>query len=238
MQSLLIDIDQEMPMPADELVGAFHSAAGHHRESDIVKLLSQIDAKTAQLDPLRIATAASNLVDWNRQLKQLSQDFPIRKQILGPRDRLDEKWKAEGTFLDDPEIRDLVSTDLARMAAVRQLATASRSQLIDVAQNGEPVEVALEAYRLLGAPNIDPPWPTGATELSTDHDMRARLEKSLASISNADERTAPLQMLHEEAPERWKRVVEHARETQTLAAAWTLRQQFAIDDGQLDTLAP
>ena len=236
MRSLLTTLDQELPKTPDNLPAAFAEAGKTHREDEIGKLLASIDPKSPQLDSLKFATAAGSVAEWGRLLPKLAEDFPIKKSFVEPDARPDEKWSSHEVFFNDSAIQKIVKPDLERLAALRQLSTANREQLVDAARSSNRADVAFEAWRLLGTAPMQPAWPTGAQEIDTERDLRHRLEPMLAAVP-AEERAQPMQTFREQGPNRWRRAVERARDEQSLAAAWQARDAFGVDANQIGAMS-
>ena len=181
-----------------------------------------------------------------RDLAELGNDFPLRQRIVTPDVRPDEKWAAaKPEFWNDPRVQSVVQQDVERLRALRGLAGKPKDELIQVARGNERAELALHAWRLLGADGADAPWPTRPGELKTEAELRRRLSDLLAGLAHAvepgrpdDTATASLE-LRDEAPRRWRRFAEAAGTDESmLASAAELRGEFGVDAGQFAALPP
>ena len=238
MRTTLTDIDQEMPAIPAALAGAFKTAAQNHREQQIAALLTSIDPQSPQIEALRLASAASEQGQWGVLLQKLAADFPIRREFIDSDDRRDEKWaQQQPGFWGDPEVQKIVQPDVQRLVALRAVSGSSRDQLVQVARKTDRAEMAFAAWRELGSQRIAPTWPRGAAELNTEREMRDRIAGMLAKLKNPAEGQKAHQALDEQQPVRWRNVIENASDERTLAAAWNLRDAFAIDAPQINTLS-
>ena len=238
MRTTLTDMDQEMPPVPGELTGAFKAAAQRHREEQIAALLASIDPDSPQVEPLRLASAASEQRQWGGLLQKLATDFPIRKEFLGSDDRPDEKWaQQQPGFWGDPQIQQIVRQDVQRLAAMRELSGESRDKLVQAARTADRAELAFEAWSQLGSQRIQPTWPRGAGELSTELELHERIGNMLARLKDlADAKKARL-VLDQQTPLRWQNAIEHASDEPTLATAWKMRDVFAVGASQINSLS-
>lgn len=238
LQTTLKEIDDRFPQPPADLSEPFRAVAQRHREKEIGKLLETIDRVSLDADPIRTASSIAGFGDWCAMLRDLSKDFPLRKEFLTPEDRPDEKWAIQDSFWTDPDVRQLVAPDLARLQKLRVLSSLSREELLKTALKSDVPEVAFEAWRLLGTPGVQPAWPADTRELAAERDVRTRVAGLIDSLRVPASKLAPAAALREQAPLRWRRVLESATSEATLRDAWAMRQAFDVDAAQLDALSP
>jgi len=237
MQRTLTELEKQLPPVPSDLSGPLRVAAASHRDKVIASLLSGINPKSPQLDPLVLAGTGAALDDWYRMLRRLGQDFPIRRQLLEGDDRPEEKWSLQAGFWDDPDVQQIVRPDLARLAAIRSLASVPREELIKSASSSNGLELAFESWRQLGLGQIQPAWPANSQELLAERDMRRRLEAMVANLRDPRERASPLDMIRQQGPFRWRRAVEQIHDEAALAAAWRLKDYFGVDAAQIGLLS-
>ena len=90
-------------------------------------------------------------------------------------------------------------------------------------------EIGIKAWRLLGGDSIRPPWPTEPGELTIELKFRQLLAKSFNALKDPAEANEAAKELAEQAPIRWRRVVEYATSEEMLQTAWKYRELFAGD---------
>ena len=95
LRGLLVSLDQAFPPPPKMPADAMTKAARSRREQAIGQLLPRIDLRSPRLDAELVKTSVDAYTQWTTNLILLSQDFPITKELLGPDDRIDLKWKQE-----------------------------------------------------------------------------------------------------------------------------------------------
>jgi len=237
MRTTLADLDRQFPPVPAELSPEFRDVARKHRDQAIARLLEGVNAQSPHVDALRVAGAASSFGEWCGSLAALARDFPIRKEFLVPDDKPDEKWSLQEALWNDPDVRQLLQGSLERLARLRALAGEDRPELIDAARKSDVPEVAFEAWRRLGQERIHPAWPTTPGELSTELELRRRLGRMLAALTDVPARSAAIQTLRQQGPVRWRNVIETARDEETLHAAWKARDELAAGSDQLDALS-
>ena len=159
--------------------------------------------------------------------------------MINHTDHPDEHWKSKKPdFWNDAAIQTLVKEDMLRLNRLTALQGASREDLIKTMTGGGAAEGALEAWRLLGADTVRPPWPAKADELAAEFKFRQRLEAAFKGLKDPSEADVPARELAEQSPIRWRRFVEGAAAEAMLKDAWNLREGFAIDTKELSKLTP
>ena len=242
---VLPTLDKAFPRTPHKLtiqgMGAFNQAARDKREQALRHLLGKHDPSTLTPDAEPVKTAAKAYRDWTENLIELSRDFPLRTEILGVEERPDVKWrKKNAAFWDDPIVRELVRPHVERIERLQVVEHAPRPELLELAANSEVPEVALHAWRLLGAQKTTPPWPTAPDELKVEADVRARIHDLIwAQVNDETERTKAFEEMQRQGPVRWTRFAEAAgADEQMLASAAELREAMGVADTHLDTLTP
>lgn len=237
LRSLLVALDQGFP-PAPPFPNESYSAAAQaRREAAIARLLPLIDLHNPRLDPVAMKSAQDDFGAWSTELIELSQDFPIKKEILTADDHPDRQWKKKDpAFWNDPEVIKLVKDDVARLDRLAALDHASREELVTVLNTANEAELALKAWQLLGGKTIVPPWPTQTDELQAELKFRQRLSGSFNALKDPAEADGPSRELAAQAPIRWRRFVENATSQALLLDAWKLRSFFAPEAKELSAL--
>jgi formylglycine-generating enzyme required for sulfatase activity len=239
MRALLVALDQDFPPAPPFPNEAFMAAARLRREQAIGRLLPLIDLHAPKLDPDVVKSARADFGQWTANLVELSRDFPITREILGPADQFDKIWKAEKPeFWNDPAVQALIKDDVARLNRLNVLDGASRKDLVAAMTGATEAEIGIKAWRLLGADSIRPPWPTEPGELTVELKFRQLLSKSFNALKDPAEANEASKELAAQAPIRWRRVVEYATSEETLQDAWKFREVFAGDPRMIAKLPP
>jgi formylglycine-generating enzyme required for sulfatase activity len=239
MRSLLVALDQDFPPAPPFPNDPFMAAAKLRREQTIGRLLPLIDLHTAKLDADAVKSAKADFGQWTANLIALSRDFPITREILGPDDHPEKVWQTDKPeFWNDPAVQALIKDDVARINRLTALESASRSELIAAMTGATEAEVGIKAWRLLGVDSIRPPWPTEPGELMMELKFRQLLAKSFNALKDPAEADEASKELAEQAPIRWRRVVEYATSEETLQNAWKFREFFAGDPRLIAKLSP
>lgn len=248
LRDVLATLDREMPqvpkaltdevlieasaMKREEILGALVKA---HPPISIARDVNPRDkAGQAVLAPGQAFTR------WAHDLADLGKDFPIRRRILTPDVRPDEKWiKARPDFWNDRIVQRLVEPDVERLNQLRALNSKPRAELLKTAQSEKREELALHAWRVLGKEAIEPPWPTKPGELEAEAKIRSRLAGLIAPLAQSEEGSRALRELNDEAPRRWRRFAEAAGADEArLASAADLRIAFDVGPQHFAALAP
>ncbi|HZL37042.1 MAG TPA: SUMF1/EgtB/PvdO family nonheme iron enzyme [Tepidisphaeraceae bacterium] len=229
LRAVLVSLDQGFS-PAPSLpVETYTAVARLRREQAIETLLMPLDPRAPKLDADAVKHAQDAYGKWSAELVGLSRDFPIGQELLTLDDRPDQKWKTKDPgFWNDPLVQALVKDDLARLSRLAALSSASREQLVKSA-GSDVTEVALAAWRLLGAHGIDPPWPSQSNELTAELKIRQQLSQAIKYLKNPADAQAPNADLAEQGPIRWKRFARAATSEAMLQNAWNRQGSFGID---------
>jgi hypothetical protein len=254
LRDVLVAMDREMPPVPDLREENLADYAGRKREELLRRIVKddppinwarEMGAqKVPEAQPLQ--AAAGTFRQWVQDLVELGKDFPIRRRILTPDVRPDEKWAAaRPDFWKDPIVQLYVEPDLARLERLRALASKPREELVETARTERREELAIHAWRLLGGPNVQPAWPMRAGELAAEAETRRRLFEMLAPLATStDEQmradvAAAGKELADEAPRRWRRFAEAAgADDAMLASAFELREAFGVGAQEFAALAP
>lgn len=236
LRAVLVSLDEGFPPAPGLPTPAFAAAARQRREQMIGKLLPLIEPHAPRLDPDLVKTAQREYGQWTADLIALSRDFPITRELLSLDDHPDAHWKQDKPdFWNDPLIQSLVKDDLARLARLAALKSASRNTLIKDAAS-DSTEIALAAWRLLD--HVNPPWPSQGTELAIELGLREQLARAMKYLKDPRDAEAPAAELAKQAPVRWLRYAKNASSESMLQLAWKLRKAFGMDASAIAALSP
>ena len=244
---VLSDLDRAMPQVPKELADPVLAEAASHKREELmggvvkdrppIAFVREPDVPVAESPAVKQAAAA--FTQWTRDLSALARDFRL-PALLTPDVRPDEKWAAANPgFWNDRIVRTLVSTEVARLNALRAVGRKPRQELLKASQGEDSAERALHAWRLLGAEPTSPPWPTRAGELEAEAKVRQRLFEMLAALPQSDEVNRAVAELNDQGPVRWRRFAEGAGADEAmLGSAFELREAFGADRQQFAALPP
>jgi hypothetical protein len=250
LQDVLLEFNRSVPQAPtldDEVLAR---AADVKREEVLASLLKDRAAVrfARQNDPVRmvqeseaVGAARAAYQQWTRDLTDLGKDFPLRPRILTPDVRPDEQWAAaKPEFWNDRIVQTVVAADVERLRRMRALGDKPREELVKTARDEGREELALHAWRLLGAGDASPPWPTAPGELATEAALRRRLATLLTPHARTDESAAAaVREIEQEGARRWRQFAEAAGVDEAmLASAVELRDAFGIDAEDFASLAP
>ncbi len=238
LRTILDSLDRGFP-PAPQIPNeVFMAAARDRREKAIGQLLEKIDPRDPKIDPPMLAASQEQYGQWATNLVGLSEDFPITREILGPDDHPDQKWKDKPDFWLDPTVQELIKTDVARLNQLAALDRASREEWVAAINGGGAVEVALKAWRMLASDRVHPAWPSTPDELAMECRFRQRLAASFKALKDPREAETALRDLAAAAPVQWRRYVRNASSEAMLQMAWKSRLAMGIDTAQIVKLSP
>lgn len=248
LRDVLVALDAEMPQVPKELSDdVLVTAAKMKRDEVLGKLLKERPPISLARDVNPVANAGQAVLEpgraftqWALDLSELGKDFPIRRRILTPDLRPDDKWsKANPDFWNDRIVQRLVERDIERLNQLRALDTKPRAELLKTAESEKREELALHAWRVLGTERTEPAWPTRPGELEAEARIRNRLAGLIAPLGQSEEGGRALRELNDEAPRRWRRFVEAAGADEAmLASAAQLRIVFRVGPQHFSALAP
>jgi formylglycine-generating enzyme required for sulfatase activity len=208
------------------------------KDRTALTLARQADGANKARESEAVKAAAASFEQWTADLVALGKDFPLRQAILTPDVRPDEKWVADKPdFWNDRIVQSLVERDVERLRRLRALQEKPRDALAKAAESENREELALHAWRLLGAERIEPAWPTRQGELATEAKIRRRLVELLVRFAQTPEGRDAAKELREEAPRRWQRFAKAAGADEAmLASAVALRDAFGVEAAHFSAL--
>jgi formylglycine-generating enzyme required for sulfatase activity len=208
------------------------------KDRTALTLAQQSDGANKARESEAVKAAAASFEQWTADLVALGKDFPLRQAILTPDVRPDEKWvAAKPDFWNDRIVQSLVERDVERIGRLRALEGKPRDALAKAAESENREELALHAWRLLGAERVEPAWPTRPGELAAEAKIRRRLVELLVRFAQTPEGRRAAEELRGEAPRRWQRFARAAGADEAmLASAVALRGSFGVEAAHFSAL--